>query len=264
MNIIKVIDGNNKLKCEIYKMQLNQEKARRYKEEQAKKIEFYRLGFRDSYDSSRENNRDGLFLRNYIGNIEKSTSKYIYEFTELPVSEQKVRCTDLWDSSLPPDYHLYSYQNGIFLGGNEVKHREKFLEQQETFINHFIEEGLSGYKFNSNKNTDLHHRHAYIFLNSYGIGCNFSSYTYTDNVVCLPKETIAMYLLETGRLEEAYYYIDKIDIEEEKKLFATFDFKKSSTFSPKQIEDLLNSGLLNEGTLTRKMALDKYLTNYIK
>lgn len=204
MKIIKVIDGNNKLKYEIYKMQLNQEKARKYKEEQAKKIEFYRLGFRDSYDSSRENNHDGLFLRNYIDSIEKSATKYVYEFTELPVSEQKVRYTDLWDYSLPHDYHLYSYQDGIFLNENEVKYREKFLEQQKTFINHFIEDGLTDYKFNFNKNTDFHHRHAYIFLNSYDFSCNYSPYTFTDNVVCLPKETIAMYLLETGQVEEAY------------------------------------------------------------
>lgn len=263
MNIIKVNEGNDKLEYEIYNMQLNLEKARRYREEQANKIRFYRLGFSTSYDSS-PINKNSLFLRDYIDGIEKSNTKYVYEFTEIPLSEQKVRCMDLWDFSLPQDYHLYAYQEGIFLTEHDLKYREKFLEQQKTFIEHFIEKGLSNYKFETNKNTDIHHSHAYIFLNSYGIGCNYNPYTYTDNVVCLPKEMIAMYLLETERIEEVHYYIAKIDWKEEKKLFANFEFEKSSTFSQKQIDDLLRSGLIEEESFTRKIALDKYLTNYIK
>lgn len=262
MKIIKVNGSQEKVKYEIYNMQLNQEKARRYREELAKKVEFYRLEFKKDYDLYRNG---GLGLEDYIEKVDKSKTKYIYEFTEIPKVEESIIYGDFGDTSLP-DYHLHSYVERTYAPELYKEDREKGLAEQEEFINRFIEKGLLDYNyFGQLDNTDTNHMHAYIFLNSFGYGSKHSVYSYTDNVVSLPSEIMVMYLLEKGYIEEAHYYINKIvDLEEERKLFANFEFEKSSEFTQKQMRDLQNSDILDENVLRRRLSLDSYLTNYIK
>lgn len=259
MKIIKVNEGNEKVKYEIYNMYLNQEIARRYREEQAKKLEFYRLEFDDDYDLFRNN---GLGLTECIQLIGKRNAKYVYEFTEIPVEEKCVVYGDFGDI-ISPQYSFRPYDTKALYSNYYKKEKEKGLAQQKDFINYFVEEGLSDYQFEHLDRTG-YSMHAYIFLNSFGLHSSHSAYCYTDNVVWLPNEMITMYLLEKGYVEEMHYYISKIDYEEEKKIFASFDFEKSSTFTEQQMKDLLNSGLVEEEAFTRKISLDKYITNYIK
>lgn len=256
MKIIKVNEGNEKVKYEIYNMYLNQERARRYREEQAKKLEFYRLEFKVSYDLS------CLGLINYIECIGKNGEKYIYEFT-IVEKGKKGKYTAYYGeyNSLIISKYFFKPYGSLARYSNYCKEKEKEgLNQKEEFIDYFIKEGLSDYQFKHLSRSGCAMQ-TYIFLNSI---VSDNRDCHIDNVVCLPNEITTMYLLDKGYIEEMYYYINKINWKEEKKIFASFDFEKSSTFTVHQMKDLLNSGLIEEEALTRKIALDKYITNYIK
>lgn len=259
MKIIKVNDSQEKLKYEIYSMQLKQEQVKKYREEQAEKLKFYSLRFENSYDSSCIN---GLDLVNCIGHgVGTCNRKYLFEFPEIPISEKSVVYGEGIDTS-STNYLLFPYECSSYseLFKEEI---EQGLAQREDFKKQFIEEGLLDYDFFKHIAKTNNPMCAYIFLNSIDFGSLY--YSYTDNVVCMPNELIAMYLLEKGYIEDAYYYINKIvDLEEERKLFANFEFEKSFTFSSKQIEDLLDSGILEKEALTRKISNAKYIAKYIK
>lgn len=260
MKIINEKGSQEKIKYEIYNMQLNQEKARRYREELAKKIEFYRLEFKDAYDLPFN---EGLGLGDAIRRLERYNTKCVYEFMEIPKAEKSVIYGDSIKADFP-DYHFYSYFEHSYYPELYKEDREKGLAQQKNFIEHFIEEGLSNYTFQQLDDIENVVK-AYIFLNSFDYRSKCSSYSCLENVVCLPNEATAMYLLEKGFIEEAHCYISKIvNLDEEQKLFGSFTFEKSTEFTQEQMQDLLSSGLLKEQTLTRKRELDLYLTNYIK
>lgn len=260
MKIINEKGSQEKLKYEIYNMQLNQEKARRYREELAKKIEFYRLEFKDEYDLPCN---EGLGLGDAIRRLERHNTKCVYEFMEIPKTEKSVIYSDIIQADFP-DYHFYSYFERSYYPEFCKEDREKGLAQQKDFIEHFIEEGLSNYTFKQVGDIEKL-MHAYIFLNPFDYGSKYSTYSCVDNVVYLPNEIIAMYLLEKGYIEKVYYYLSKmVTIGDKRKLFANFEFEKSTEFTQEQMQDLLSSGLLEEEVLTRKLSLDLYLTNYIK
>lgn len=110
MKIIKVNNSQEKVKYEIYNMQLNQEKARRYWEELAKTIGFYRLEFKDAYDLPCNN---GFGLKDFINNNDKNITKYVCEFRDVSKDEKSVIYGDSMKASLP-DYHLYPYDELLF------------------------------------------------------------------------------------------------------------------------------------------------------
>lgn len=260
MNIIQVNESNNKAKYEIYKIHLNEEKARRFREEQAKKIEFYRLSYRKECDLKRYN---GLELEEYIERVGKDDTQYVYEFTEVQKARNSIAYANSIDISLP-GYQLNSYDERIFYSEIFKEAYKKGIAQQESFIEQFMENGLSNYEF-KHIGKIIRPIHGYIFLNSLDYRSQHSSYSCCENVVSLPNEIMAMYLLEKGMLEEAFYYINKImGLEEENKLFSNFEFEKSSSFSQKQIDDLMDCGVIDEKEFTRKLTFDEFHVSYIK
>lgn len=259
---MKIINekGSQEIKYEIYNMQLNQEKAKRYREELAKKIEFFRLEFENEYDLLCNN---GFGLKDFINNNTKNIAKYICEFREISKGEKSVIYGDSINADFP-DYHFYSYFERSYRPELRKEDREKGLTQQKDFIEHFVEEGLSDYTFKHVGDIEKL-MHTYIFLNHFDYRSKYSAYSCVDNVVYLPNEVITMYLLEKGYIEKVYYYLSKmVTIGDKRKLFANFEFEKSTEFTQEQMQDLLSSGLLEEEVLTRKLSLDLYLTNYIK
>lgn len=83
------------------------------------------------------------------------------------------------------------------------------MRQQKNFLKRFINEGIVTYDFRKFDRIE-NAMHAYIFLNPFDYRSKYSSYSCVDNVVWLPNEIMAMYLLEKGYIEDAHHYINKI------------------------------------------------------
>ncbi len=84
MKIIKVDNENNESKYEVYNMFLDDKKIKIYREEQARRIKFYRLSI-----TSQQELTDFVKL---INSFQKG--KTIFETVELPVGVARVICGD--------------------------------------------------------------------------------------------------------------------------------------------------------------------------
>ncbi len=249
MKILVLNHQSENEKYEIYDMLLNQEKAIKFREKYAKKIRFYRFGFNINYDDW------NLFLdirENYTNNC-------LVILENIPVVNEKVFYGDVSASSLMNRYSLYPYyENNVFLGFME-KEREEGKLQSENFVNSFVKNGFKHYVFAYINDYDLCHGHAYLFLNSL-LGSEYGSIRYSDNVVYFPDELLTYFLLENGYIYEASHYFGKLNEEE---ILKNFDFQLSSTFSQKNINDLIDCGVLEE-QFQRKLRIDYPVASFIR
>lgn len=258
MKIIKVNEVSDKSKYEIYNMQLNDKRVRIYREEQAKKIQFYRLNI--------------TFQNEAIDFIERINSfqraKTICEFEELPICDAKVIC----GSDFSPNPFSFSNIN-LSTYSSEIPNCltesiRKGNSQQTEFIEKFVEQGLRDYQLESSKEWDVR---SYIFLNPY-VDCgngNCGTYGYTDNVVLLPYEVVALHLLELIGMEKKssdslWYYTDYMDLNNQNALFGNLQFSKEKTISNEEMKYLIRNNLVDQRVLTKKISLDNIFTTYIK
>lgn len=262
MKIIKVNDNQEKLKYEIYSMQLKQEQARRYREEQAKKIQFYRLNVGIPFETD-------IFKKNFIERISSyQQTKTICELTQIPISDKKVVYGDDFspDSSslftLSPYYHTYY--------DNETDIIKKGNQQQKEFLENFIEYGLTKYHLNPRREFDLN---SYIFLNPFINSSQFETFGtfgYSDNFIFLPHAIMALemslYLLKNDLpAETLYYYTDYIADPKDRISFSEiFHFNKEETITKEKMENLMNGDLTQKELLTRELRLGSTFGDYIK
>ena len=202
MKIIKVDNENNESKYEVYNMFLDDKKIKIYREEQARRIKFYRLSI-----TSQQELTDFVKL---INSFQKG--KTIFETVELPVGVARVICGDEFNpypfSSSTIELSPYSDEKPNPLTESIIKG----YDQQEKFLERFIDYGLKDYIFEPSQRWDIS---SYIFLNPYVECGTFGTYGYLDNVVSLPYEIMALHLLEC--LEEGkpfdesiWYYTDYV------------------------------------------------------
>lgn len=227
MKIIKYDIAQDK-KYIFYDMKLNLERARKFREEQAKRIEFFKLQCRDN-----------LNLSTKIVLEENS----IYEFYQLPICEEHLE-----EPLIPKEYQLYRYEN--------IK--TKYANQQKEFLEKYIEEGLQDYK--SKTLSKSGYIHSYIFLNTFRKMYR-KPVQKSENVVLLPKEAMILYLLEKG--EFTYTHFKYLDYREWQDIITNFDFEFSSSFSESEINDLVSVGLMNKMELQRKIVHDYHINPYI-
>lgn len=258
MKIIKVNDTNDKSKYEIYNMQLDDKRMRIYREEQASKIQFYRLNI--------------TFQNEMTDFIEKINSfhriKTICEFEELPIRDAKVICGSDFNpnpfSFSTIELATYSSETPNYL----TESIRKGNNQQTEFIEKFVEHGLRDYQLKSSKEWDVR---SYIFLNPY-VNCgkeNRGTYGYTDNVVLLPYGVVALHLLELLEMEKEssdslWFYTDYMDSNSQNDLFDNLQFSKEKNISNEEMEDLIRGNLVDQRVLTKKISLDSIFTTYIK
>lgn len=253
-------------KYEIYHMELNEEKARIYREEWAKKLWylFYRLEVKMDYDFPDQDPFNGARYNCGLGldGILDKRLRRIFELMKFHIAERAVEYSDGVTDSIK-DYHLHQY----YVSKNCYKTADKEgVAQREEFLQRFIAKGLSNYDF---KRFDLggfgrahEFRCAYIFLNPFDRDRD-RDYYYTDNVVQLPIEILAMYFLEERNIKEANYYIDQMASSEDMaKLFAIYDFEKIVEVTDKQVGYIMNAFGVHDDCL-QKEALSRRITPYI-
>lgn len=247
MQIIKENKGN----YEIYNLIEKPDKAKQYRAEMVKDLEFYRLTI-DTW------NYRGILLQ-ILGDQEKEV-KRVYELSKLPINENKFYYVDSFDGNKGIHYELSQYVLPVPIF--DSNYRKIGPKQQNDFTEHLVEDGLSNYYYKQSYNLDYQNEH-YIFLNSWFYSYN-TKYNGSENVVHLPYEIAAQYLLEQAQ-PQASIYFDKIGNPElQKKLFETFFIHLSSTITKKQIEDLAHLKLIDKEELIRKRYRDTSIASYIK
>ncbi len=246
MQIIKENKGN----YEIYDLIEDVEKAKHFREENANKLKFYRLTI-DIW------NYRGILLQ-ILGDQEKEV-KRVYELSKLPINENKFYYGDSFDGNKGIQYELSQYVLPVPIFDSGF--REIGSKQQNEFTEQFVKEGLSNYSYRQYYNLDYQNEH-YIFLNSWFYSYN-TKYNGSENVVHLPYEISAQYLLERPHLEAGFYFnrIENPEIQEQ--LLNTFDIDLSSTLTEKQYEDLVKLKIINEEQFTRNLKLNAPIAKLI-
>lgn len=250
MQIIKEKKGN----YEIYDLIENTDKAKQFREENAESIEFYRI-INDNW------NFKGLFSQ--IATDHKEELKKIYELRKLPNNENPISYENAFLHNKGEQYVLSKYHCNLSEFNASLK--TKIQNQQIDFKEEFIKEGLSKYTFKENKNNGYNDE-LYIFLNSYNNYLDekyFLKYYGSENVIHLPYEIAAQYLLERPHLEAGFYFnrIENPEIQEQ--LLNTFDIDLSSTLTEKQYEDLVKLKIINEEQFTRNLKLNAPIAKLI-
>lgn len=246
MQIIKENKGN----YEIYDLIEDVEKAKQYRAEMVKYLEFYRLTI-DTW------NYRGILLQ-ILGNQEKEV-KRVYELSKLPINENKFCYGNSFKGNKNSEYELSQYVLPVPIFDSDYK--KIGPKQQNDFTEHLVEDGLSNYYYKQSYNLDYQNEH-YIFLNSWFYSYN-TKYNGSENVVHLPYEISAQYLLERPHLEAGFYFnrIENPKVQEQ--LLNTFDIDLSSALTQKQYKDLVKMRVINEEEFTRKLQLDSPISKRI-
>lgn len=271
MKIIRVNNSQEKVKYEIYNMQLNQEKARRYREEQIKKLRFYKL-IAHSVDDI-ECLADDI----HRGISGKQRNKTIIGIDRtIPISKKEVNCNEsVKYSFFSKGTKLYPYSEDNKFDVIDCRMQKEVIE----FISDNFEQCLFSRTDCWSVDSFSTELNCYFFPYCFVRDKRYRNNGFCANVLPLSNEMFALYLLqkleerddlegEKGDLEHYEEYlqscINNINLKNRNSLMENIRFVREATIPEKTIDALANVDIVDQHGLQLKISRDKIYTSYIK
>lgn len=213
-----------KQKLEIYQFQLNEERMRRIRQEQAEKIAFLSLN-----------------------GIDKNYCETVWGVDELELLQLARKVED--------SHTIYTLDERFYcFGENSSFAASATFEQQSAFKEQYIENGLADYKRKAFHFPLFYDKPLgnYVFLNPIQ-----RNNLQASNVAYL-NPLMGSICMEQGQIEEAMQFKDW------ESTLSCFDLVSHTTLNERQCLDFLASGFFDYETLSRKIHLHRHLLPYVK